>query len=154
QEDNLRNLEQQHAELTEASPRNDQTKPITFGRFLSPETTKLRVKPTLNMQPLPTGVYHLIDPDDSAANSLLTVLVRNEDSKIRRICLKAYLEGLSSEAVRTVEIKPRKEVSVHLLPALVPERAKEVTEIQRAALHLIVDDLDGKIESHDTFSIV
>ena len=39
-------------------------------------------------------------------------------------------------------------------PDLVPERARTITEVQRATLHVVALDLDGKTESHDTFSIV
>src|SRR5262249_5088735 len=41
-----------------------------------------------------------------------------------------------------------------LMPALLPERARAVTEVQRATLHVIAEDLDGKLESHDMFPIV
>ena len=34
-----------------------------------------------------------------------------------------------------------------------PERAQAITEVQRATLHVLVEDLDGKIESHDTYPI-
>lgn len=150
----LRQLEEELNKL-DAEPREEEpTGPVTFGRFLGPETTKLRVKPTLHLQPLPTGVYHLLDPEDPEVNALLSVVVGNEDREIRRICVKATLENLSTTAVRTVEIKPRKEAIIKLLPTLIPERARQITEVQRATLHLIVEDLDGKLESHDTFSIV
>jgi hypothetical protein len=123
------------------------------GRLLGPETTGLRVTPTVNMHPLPTGIYHLLDPD---TDPLLTVAVANvsTDRKPRRVCVKAYIEGLSAEAVRTVEIERGKDVTLKLLPTLFPERARAITEVQRATLHLRVEDLDGKPECHDTFPLV
>ena len=87
---------------------------------------------------------------------LLTVTVGNEspDRKPRRVCVKAFIEGLSAEAVRTVEIKRSEKTTLKLLPTLFPERARAITEIQRATLHLRVEDLDGKPECHDTFPLV
>src|SRR5205807_2265128 len=60
------------------------------------------------------------------------------------------------EAVRTLELKRGNKgpTTLKLLPLLFPERARLITEIQRATLHLRVDDLDGKPECHDTFPIV
>jgi hypothetical protein len=122
-------------------------------RFLGPETTGLRVQPTVNMQPLPTGIYHLLDPE---TDPLLTVALGNESSDTKRVCVKAFLEGLSAQAIRTVELPAGESLPrpLRLLPTLFPERAQAITEVQRATLHLIVEDLDGKPESHDTFSLV
>ncbi|MFI5457771.1 MAG: hypothetical protein ACHRXM_20200 [Isosphaerales bacterium] len=121
------------------------------GRMLGAKTTGLRVERTVHMKPLPTGVYHLLDPE---TDPLLTVMVANESRETRRVCVRVYIEGLSAEEVRTVEIDPRKQATFHLLPTLLPERARTITEVQRATLHVVAEDLDGKTESHDTFSIV
>jgi hypothetical protein len=74
--------------------------------------------------------------------------------RLRRVCIKGFLEGLSAQAVRTVETEPKQAITLKLLPTLLPERARAITEIQRATLHILVEDLDGKPESHDTYSIV
>jgi hypothetical protein len=125
--------------------------PVSHDRFLGPETTGLRVEPILNMQPLPTGIYHLLDPE---TDPLLTVTVTNESQDTKRVSVQAFLEGLSAQAVRTMEVEPGKKATLKLLPTLFPERAQFITEVQRATLHLLVEDLDGKPESHDTFSLV
>ena len=121
----------------------------TRGRFLC-ENTGLRVEVKLQIDPLPTGAYHLMDPEK---HPLLTVEVENVSRDIRRVCVKAHLEGLSATAVRTKEIEPRKTAEFSLQPTLFPERAHAITEVQRATLHVIVEDLDGKVESHDTYPI-
>jgi hypothetical protein len=121
------------------------------GRMLGPDTTKLDVKPTLNMQPLPTGVYHLLDPE---TDPLVTLSLENLSRDPKRVCVKTYLEGLSAQDVRTVEIKRNEKLILKLLPTLFPERARAITEVQRATLHVLVEDLDGKPESHDTYPIV
>jgi hypothetical protein len=145
-------LEQQ---LTIASLAGGKEPPaaVVHDRFLGPETTGLRVELTLNMQPLPTGIYHLLDPE---TDPLLTVVITNESPDTKRVCVKAFLEGLSAQAARTVEIEPGEDhkATLKLLPTLFPERVQFITEVRRATLHLLVEDLDGKPESHDTFSLV
>jgi hypothetical protein len=148
----LHDLEQKLAALS-AAPTKDHAASPPHDRFLGPDTTGLRVQPTLNMQPLPTGIYHLLDPE---TDPLLTVALGNESSDTKRVCVKAFLEGLSAQAIRTVELPAGESLPrpLRLLPTLFPERAQAITEVQRATLHLIVEDLDGKPESHDTFSLV
>jgi hypothetical protein len=121
------------------------------GRLLGAKTTGLRVERTLHMKPLPTGVYNLLDPE---TDPLVTVTVANESREPRRVCVRVFIEGYSAEDVRTVEIDPRKQATFHLLPTLLPDRARTITEVQRATLHIVAEDLDGKTESHDTFPIV
>lgn len=123
---------------------------VMRGRFLGEKTTELRANVKLRIEPLPTGVYHLMDPEK---DPLLTVEVENFSRNVRRVCVKAYLDGLSATAVRTIEIEPKKSAEFNLQPTLFPERALAMTEVQRATLHVIVEDLDGKIESHNTYSI-
>ena len=131
-----------------------QTASPPAARLLGSDTTGLKVDPTLTMNPVPTAIYPLLDPE---TDPLLTVTVANVslDSKPKRVCVRAWIEGLSAESVRTVEIK-RGQTSpmLKLLPLLFPERALQITGIQRATLHLRVDDLDGKPEAHDTFPLV
>ena len=120
------------------------------GHFLSAKTTGLRVDFKLRIDPLPTGAYHVMDP---RTEPLLTVEVENVSREIRRVCVKAYLEGLSATAVRTIEIEPKKTAAFNLQPTLFPERVQAITEVHRATLHVLVEDLDGKLESHDTYPI-
>jgi hypothetical protein len=141
---------QARAKAPDAKSGSDPVSP-PMGRMLGSDTTKLNVKPTLNMQPLPTGVYNLLDPE---TDPLLTLSLENLSRDIRRVCVKAYLEGLSAQDARTVEIKPREKLTLKLLPTLFPERARAITEIQRATLRVQVDDLDGKPESDDSYPIV
>jgi hypothetical protein len=152
EEARLHDLEQQLV-ASSAPPAKEPVATAPHNRFLSPETTGLRVQPTVNMQPLPTGIYHLLDPE---TDPLLTVALGNESSDTKRVCVKAFLEGLSAQAIRTVELPAGESLPrpLRLLPTLFPERAQAITEVQRATLHLVVEDLDGKPESHDTFSVV
>ena len=125
------------------------------GRLLGPETTGLKVEPSLNMNPVPTGIYPLLDP---STDPLLTVAVTNVslDAKTKRVCVRAWIEGLSAETVRTIELKRgvKEPTVLKLLPLFFPERINLITTVQRATLHLRVDDLDGKPECHDTFPLV
>ncbi len=142
-----RDAERAEAEKGQAGPRK------TMGVPLGPETTGLRVVTTIRLQPIPTGVYHLLDPE---TDPLLTVTVKNESHEPRRICVTAYLEGLSARAIKTVELGRMDRVgqTIPLLPSLIPEQARRITEVQRCTLHVEVVDLDKKIESQDSYSLV
>lgn len=161
----LDDLRQQLATAKAAADKAEQTNTkssASRGRFLGAKTTGLRVDAKLQIDPLPTGAYHLMDPE---TDPLLTVEVENTGRETRRVCVKAFLEDLSATAVRTIEIEPKKTVSFKLHPTLFPERALAITEVQRATLHVIVEDLGGRggdrkdqfqpsfIESHDTYPI-
>jgi hypothetical protein len=112
------------------------------------------------MEPLPTGIYHLLDP---VTDPLFTVTVTNDSRDPRRIRVTGFLEGLSARAVHTQEIPRKGKASFPLSPTLLPERARRVTEVQWATLHVRVDILGGQVdgrpptptvcESHDTFPV-
>ncbi len=90
-----RDAECAEAEKAQAGPRK------SMGALLGAETTGLRVVTTIRLQPIPTGVYHLLDPK---TDPLLTVAVKNESHEPRRVCVTAYIEGLSARAIKTVEL--------------------------------------------------
>ena len=62
-----------------------------------PEGDNLRVTTTVNMHPLPTAIYHLLDP---LTEPLFRVVVSNQSKSRKRVCVKAFLEGLSAQTVR------------------------------------------------------
>jgi hypothetical protein len=142
-----RDAERAEAEKAEAAPRK------SVGVPLGPETTGLRVVTTVRLDPIPTGVYHLLDPE---TDPLLTVTVKNESYETKRICVTAFIEGLSARAIKTIELGrgDRAGQTINLLPSLIPEQARRITEVQRCTLHVEVVDLDKKVESHDTYSLV
>ena len=130
-----------------------------LGTLLGPETTGLKVTTALRLQPIPTGIYHLLDP---ATHPLLTVTVQNESHEPRRVSVSAYLEGLSARAIQTVELERMdKGRTIPLLPSLLPGPARRITQVQRATLHVIVtiygstrDTWSQLVESHDTQSVL
>jgi hypothetical protein len=140
-------------------------KPV--GAMLGPETTGLQVDTAIKLRPIPTGIYHLLDPE---TDPLLTVTITNLTNDPRRLCVTSYIEGLSARAIKTIEFK-RSEVkqprTVNLLPSLLPDQSRRITEIQRATLHVVVDIFGSTmnpqtrqdtwaslIESHDTHSVI
>ena len=139
--------------------KDDRVAVLEMGTFLGPETTGLKVTTALRLQPIPTGIYHLLDP---ATHPLLTVTVQNESHEPRRVSVSAYLEGLSARAIRTVELERMdKGRTIPLLPSLLPGPARRITQVQRATLHVIVtiygstrDTWSQLVESHDTQSVV
>ena len=82
------------------------------------------------------------------------MVVTNESRDPKRICVQAYIEGLSAKEEHTVEIERGKQTTFKLLPTLLPERAQTITEVQRHTLHVLAEDLDGKTELHETYPIV
>jgi hypothetical protein len=72
------------------------------GRLLGADTTGLEVRPKVNWEPLPTSIYSLLDPD---ADPLVTEKNTSSDRKPRRVLVLAFIEGLSDNATRSVEIE-------------------------------------------------
>ncbi len=153
-------LEKETSTLPPA-PAQEAAAPAQRGRLLGPKTTNLLVETTVHMQPLPTGIYHLLDP---LTDPLFSVTVKNESQEARRVRVTAFLEGLSARAVRTQEIGRLEQESFTLSPTLLPQRARTVTEVQWATLHVKVDILGDKkedkpptptvCECHNTYPIV
>jgi hypothetical protein len=146
--------ERHDAESSAREPRGG-----AFGTLLGAETTGLFVTTSLRLEPIPTGIYHLLNP---ATHPLLTVTVSNKSHEPRRLSVAAYLEGLSARAIKTVELKRMdKGQTISLLPGLLPVPARRITQVQRGTLHVIVtiygstgDTWSQLIESHDTRSVV
>jgi hypothetical protein len=157
------------AQAQQQTPRQDAerlAREITggaLGRLLGPETTGLKVTTALRLQPIPTGIYHLLDP---GTHPLLTVTVENESHEPHRVCVSAYLEGLSARAIQTVELRRMDQgQTIALLPSLLPGPARRITQVQRSTLHVVVEIFGSileksrttwsrLVESHDTRSIV
>jgi hypothetical protein len=121
--------------------------------LLGPDTTGLQVEVTLKRTEIPTGIYHLLNPEK---DPLVEVKVKNcaTSGKPRRVRVTAFLEGLSAQAVRTFELPKEKSSTIKLLPVLPAHRSRRLTEVQWSALHVQVEDLDGKLEQHDTYPIL
>jgi hypothetical protein len=102
------------------------------------------------MDPLPTGAYHLMNPE---TDPLVRVEIENVSRDICRVRVESFIEGLSARAIQTIEIDPRKTETLKLQPTLFPDRVQLYTEVQKATLHVIVDNLDGKQESHNTYPL-
>ncbi len=141
-----RDAERAEAEKPQDGPRK------SMGVFLGSES-RLRVVTTIKLKPIPTGVYNLLDPE---TDPLLTVTLKNESHEPKRICVTAFLEGLSARDIKTVELGRTDKVAqtVKLLPSLIPEQARRITEVQRCTLYVEVVDLDKKVESQDTYSLL
>jgi hypothetical protein len=150
-----------------AAPQAGDAARKSMGAMLGPETTGLRVDTALKLQPVPTGIYHLLDPE---TDPLLTVTITNLTNDPRRLCVTSYIEGLSARAIKTIEFsrsEVKKSRTIPLLPSLLPDQARRITEIQRATLHVVVDIFGSTmnpqtrqdtwsslVESHDTHSIL
>ncbi len=117
--------------------------------LLGAESTGLDAKVQLRMAQVPTSICHLLSADQ---HPLITCSVRNarNDKGIRRVRVTSFIEGYSASAVDTVELKPFTGHTFDQLPIVFPDRIRNVTELTRATLNVIVEDMDGKVELHKT----
>jgi hypothetical protein len=120
-------------------------------RKLGAGTTGLTVETRVRYPELPTSVFPLLNPE---TDPLVLVHVRNSSKDERRVQVATYIEGLSTQAVQTVELPPKGALLLKLSPVLLPEKLRELTTVQWATLHVVAQDLDGKVERHDTFPVL
>jgi hypothetical protein len=167
----LAEAKRQLAEMMKSAPaapaRGEEASKKSVGVMLGPGTTQLEVVRAIKLQPVPTGIYHLLNPE---TDPLLTVTVTTLTNDARRLCITSYIEGLSARAIQTVEFnrnEVKKPKTIPMLPSLLPDQARRITEIQRATLHIVVeifgstmntqtrqDNWASLVESHDTHSLV
>lgn len=119
--------------------------------LLGPKTTGLQAVVKLRMAQVPTSTYHLFDPSETP---LVSCHVRNtgrgEDKSDRRIRVSSYIEGYSARAIDTVELPYNAKHDFKQLPTLFPSAMRNLNELTRATLNILVEDLDGKVEIHKT----
>lgn len=123
----------------------------SVSKLAGQETTGLEAKIELKMAQLPTAICHLFDPQ---TNPLVSCSVSNRSIRTRRVRIKSFIENYSARAIDTAELR-HNETKVFLqLPTLFPIRARQVTELTRATLNLLVEDLDNdRVEIHQTTPI-
>jgi hypothetical protein len=121
------------------------------GGVLGAESTGLEAKAELRMAQTPTSYYHLLDQTETP---LFTCSVINASNDIRRVRVIGFVEGYSARSVDTAELAPGDQVSFDQLPTFFPQTLKEINELTRATLNVLIEDLDtGKTEIHRTYPI-
>lgn len=123
----------------------------TRGATRSMATTGTQVTLLTRMEYVPTAYYHLLDGKTSPL-----VECQIESRVASRLRVTACIEGYSAQAVAVVETDPRTKpiVKLPLLPTLFPERVREIRELTRATLNVLVENLrGGVIEEHLTHPI-
>ncbi len=119
--------------------------------LLGATSTKLEVTVKLRMAHIPTSVCHLFDPATHPLVSCRAAKALGADSTTRRLRVTATVEGYSAPAIDTVELETTAPHDFDLLPTFYPERLNSVTELTRATLSVLVDDLDSQlVELHRT----
>ena len=120
----------------------------SVSKLAGQETTGLEARIELKMAQLPTSICHLFDPQ---TNPLVSCSVSNRSNRTRRVRVTSFIENYSARAVNTAELRFNETKDFLQLPMLFPARAKRVTELTRATLNLLVEDLDtDKVEIHQT----
>lgn len=132
--------------------RGDAKHPNVVTRSMA--TTKLEATVKLRMTHIPTATCHLLNEQESP---LVEITVENGDSKPRRLRIFSRLEGYSADAIDTIELaargKPNATRTVTQLPTLFPERIRTVRELTRASVTVLVEEIGGKVETHESLSV-
>ena len=120
--------------------------------LLGPRTTGLEIQVRMRMAQVPTSIAHLLDRQE---HPLVAYTVHNaRENRAARLRITSFIEGYSAQAVDTVELDPHKRPAViGQFPILFPERLRQVTELTRATLHTMVEDIDEKLELHQTVPV-
>jgi hypothetical protein len=114
-------------------------------------TTGLQAKAFLKMAHVPTSICHLLNRDDNPLLTCELIAARTTGRQDRRrVRVTSFIEGYSARAVNTFEVPVGENYSFKQLPTLFPEQVRQLTELTRATLNLLVEDLDGKVELHET----
>lgn len=116
--------------------------------FRGIKTTGFDASVKLKMMYVPTAIYHLLSKDD---HPLLECKVKNGKQTTIRVRITSYIEGYTAKAVNTLEVEKGSEVTINQLPTLFPREIRPVTELTRATLNVLVEDIDtNKIETNTT----
>ena len=124
--------------------------PSVKGVLMGADTTGIEVDVSLRQSHVPTGIVHLLDPDEMPLVSYTVTCKADTPVRLR---LTTFVEGYSAKAIDTVELHYDESFEIRHLPTFFPRRLRDVTELTRATLHVRVDDLDGATEQHSTFPI-
>jgi hypothetical protein len=149
-EDALREVEEKLSKAAEDDPKSglilDSKREIARRGV---ETTGLEAKVHLRMAQIPTSYVHLLD---AAQDPLIScnVYVSPTSESTRRVRVSSFIEGYSARAIETFELAPDHEHSFDQLPTLFLDRIRDLDELTRASLNVLVEDLDGKVELHVT----
>jgi hypothetical protein len=152
------------AEITAAIDAAPEDEPVVGGGvvvdtvrdpgLLGATSTQLNVTVTLRMAHIPTSVCHLFDPSTHPIMSCRTARALGADDRTRRLRVTAVVEGYSAPAIDTVELESNAPHEFNLLPTFYPQRLKEVTELTRATISVLVEDLDSQlVELHRTSTV-
>lgn len=118
--------------------------------MLGEQTTGIRVQAVLHMSHIPTGIVHLLNPDQTP---LVSFCLEYTGPEYVRLRLTSFIEGYSARVVNTVELLSEQTIHVKQLPTFFPDRLEHITELTRGTLHILIEDLDRGVEQETTSPI-
>lgn len=122
--------------------------------LLGPASTGLEVVVDLRMTHVPTSICHLFAAESHPLVTCRLGKALGADDGIRRLRVACTVEGYSAPAIATAELEKKAPITLDLLPTFFPQRLREVTELTRATVTVLVEDLDsGKVEVHRTGAV-
>ena len=155
-EQKLTRLEQARAALEEPDPKRG----VLFktskedgrpgGELLGAETTGVAIEVQLRQARVPTGIVHLLNPQE---NPLVSFLVKYAGDEYVRLRLTSFVEGYSAQAIDCVELFADQSTEVNQLPTFFPQHLRQIQELTPATLNIRIDNLDGGLEHHGTYHI-
>lgn len=139
-----------NALAAEIAGRTGQLPGASTGVTRSLKTTGVEIKVTPRMKYVPTAYYHLLEPE---TDPLVECRVTTSKTNCR-VRVTAYIEGYTSSAVQSEELKRGEVKQIALLPTLFPDKARTLTELTRGMLNVLAEDLDTqKVEVHTAIPI-
>ena len=123
-------------------------------RSRSKTKKEIEVEVYINMKYVPTAIYHLFDLEiDPKNDSLIECRIKVIGSD-KQIKITSYIEGYSSKAINTIEVKANEEEEIlYQLPTLFPHLIKNITELTKAMLHVKVEEVGGSFVKEDSHHI-
>lgn len=112
--------------------------------LLGAATTGVEAEPRLRLDPVPTGVVHLMP---AHTWPLVETRLRNAGKTTARLRVSTWIEGYTAPFVESVELAPKAEATLRHLPTFFPAALAPVEEATRATVRVRVEHLDdGKVE--------
>ncbi|MBI1323577.1 hypothetical protein GC170_10385 [bacterium] len=137
---------QSRNELIECDSSQTESSKEMLGKLKEPRGTlgtigkPFRINIEVRMPSIPSGMYHLFDSENYplVVVDLFYSLNYSRDTSILGFTIKAWIEDMSwqQSEYRELEARSRGSFQVRLLPTLIPEKVRELTEVRRATLHV------------------
>jgi len=109
----------------------------------------IEIEVFIGMEYIPTAIYHLFEAE---SNPLVIYLIKAIDMD-KKIKITSHIQGYSAKAINTIEIKANTAETIYQLPTLFPHIINSITEITKATLHIIIEEVGGELIQEDSYTV-